>query len=137
MSSAGATAAIMAAQAAARQQREEEAMAQYTADDLAGGWEFKFLRSACSEFKKPEKLREYLDEEAKAGWMLLEKFDGSRLRLKRPVSARAKDGALGFDAYRTSVGTSEGKLALMIVGSVLLVIGVIMGTIAVFVRKGP
>lgn len=137
MSSAGAAAAIAAAQRRRRLEAEEEAMAQYTAEELAGGWEFKFLRSACGEFKKPERLRDYLDQEAQAGWQLVEKFDSSRLRLKRPVSARAKDGALGFDAYRTSVGTSETKLALMIFGAVILVIGVILGTIALFVRKGP
>lgn len=137
MSGAGAAAAMAAAQARRRREHEEEAMAQYTADELAGGWEFKFLRSARGEFKRPEKLREYLDEEAKAGWTLIEKFDGSRLRLKRPVSARANDGALGFDAYRTSVGTSEAALGLMIAGGVIVVVGVIMGTIALLVRKGP
>lgn len=137
MSAAGSTAAIAAAQVAARRQREEEAMATYSAEDLDGGWEFKFLRSACGEFKHPEKLRAYLDEEARAGWTLVEKFDSGRLRLKRPVSARAKDGTLGFDAYRTSVGVSEGKLALMIVGIVLLVVAALGFVVAVATHGFP
>jgi len=135
MTQAGVAAAIMAAQVAARQQREEEAMAQYSEDDLTGGWEFKFLRSARGEFKRPEKLREYLDEEARAGWTLLEKFDNARLRLKRPVRARSKDGSLGFDAYRTSVGTSEGKFVLLLMGGIFLTIGVIVGIVVLV--KGP
>ncbi len=135
MSMAGANAAILAAQAAARRRREEEALAQYTPEDLAGGWEFKFLRSARSEFGHPDRLRAYLDEEAKAGWTLLEKFDNGRLRLKRPIAARANDGALGFDAYRTAVGTSELKLALIVVVSMLAVIGLVIGIVVAV--KGP
>lgn len=135
MSTAGATTAILAAQAAARQQREEEAMAQYTAEELAEGWEFKFLRSACAEFKSPEKLREYLEEEGRAGWTLVEKFDSKRLRLKRPAAAKARDSQLSFDAYRTSVGMSEGALAMMVVGGMLLLMGAIV--VIVVLVKGP
>lgn len=137
MSSAGAAAAVAAAQRRRRLQAEEEAMAQYTAEELAGGWEFKFLRSARGEFKKPEKLREYLDQEAQAGWQLVEKFDNARLRLKRPVSARAKDGALSFDAYRTSVGMSERQVALIIVGSVIVLVAMAVGLAVLLAHRGP
>lgn len=34
----------------------------------------------------------------------MEKFDDSRLRLKRPASARELDGKLDIDPYRTHVG---------------------------------
>ncbi len=137
MSSAGAAAAIAAAQRQRRLQAEEEAMAQYTTEELAGGWEFKFLRSARGEFKKPEKLREYLDQEAQAGWQLVEKFDNARLRLKRPVSARANDPSLSFDAYRTSVGMSEQQMALVIIGSVVVLIATAAGLAALLAHKGP
>ncbi len=137
MSSAGAAAAVAAAQQARRMQAEEEAMAQYTAEELAGGWEFKFLRSARGEFKKPEKLRQYLDEEALAGWQLIEKFDSSRLRLKRPVSARTKDASLSFDPYRTSVGPSELSVALLIAGGALGLVAAIIAVIAAVTHRGP
>lgn len=137
MSGAGAIAAAAAAQRRRRMEAEEEAMSQYTAEELAGGWEFKFLRSASGEFKHPEKLRRYLDEEARAGWQMIEKFDGSRLRLKRPVSARANDASLSFDPYRTSVGMSEVQMALCIMGTVIAVLVTAGVLAAMFVRKGP
>ena len=60
-------------------------MTPYQPQDLNDGWEFKILRSLTGAFGKPEKLREFLDEEAKAGWVLVEKFDNNRIRLKRPA----------------------------------------------------
>lgn len=56
-----------------------------------------------------------LEEEARAGWTVIEKFDNGRVRLKRPASARASDATLGFDPYRTWVGISQTRLVLMIV----------------------
>src|SRR5438105_15873179 len=106
--SAGAAAA--AAAALRRRREEEESRTGYTHADLAEGWEFKFLRSATGAFRTPEGLRKAVEEEARAGWVLLEKFDNRRLRFKRPLSARSGDAALSIDAYRTSYGLSEGKL---------------------------
>ncbi len=63
-------------------------MAGYTPQELAEGWEFKFVRSSTSAFRKPEFLRRVLEEEGRSGWVLLEKFDNGRIRLKRPMSAR-------------------------------------------------
>jgi hypothetical protein len=77
--------------------REEEEMTAYTRNDLDEGWEFKFLRASTSKFRDPVRLQEILTEEARAGWTLVEKFDDSKLRLKRPSSARAGDAALPFD----------------------------------------
>lgn len=124
--------------AAARQRRqrdEEEHMTNYTNHDLADGWEFKILRSAVGAFKKPEVLRAILAEEERAGWMLVEKFDTQRVRLKRPVSARANDHTLGFDPYRTTIGLSEGQLGFIIVGSgfaLMLMLITIMAIAAAF-----
>ena len=91
-----------------------------TANDRAKDWEFKMLHTASGRFGDPERLRAILDEEARAGWVLLEKFDDNRLRLKREASARGRDGSLGFDPYRTFVGPNQAGAVLLIVGLVLL-----------------
>jgi MYXO-CTERM domain-containing protein len=126
--SGGATAGAAAAAAAAarrRRNQEEEEMTTYSGKDLAEAWEFKILRSNNRAFRRPENLRKYLEEEARAGWLLVEKFDDSRIRLKRPASARGADSSLNFDPYRTQVGLSD-------VGMVFLVLGVTFGiTVAV------
>ena len=90
-------------------------MTDYKPEDLAAGWEFKILRSATSRFKDPEFLRTVLVDEARAGWEILEKFDNSRVRVRRPAAARSGDANLGFDAYRTWVGITDNQLALRIV----------------------
>ena len=125
---AGATAAAAAARQKAAQ--EEEEMTPYSENDLSEGWEFKILRSANSAFKKPEKLREALEEESRAGWVLIEKFDNQRLRLKRPASAKHNDATLGVDPYRTSFGASDGQVAFVVVGVVVGLIALLAGLIA-------
>lgn len=104
-------------------------MTSYPPQDLSGDWEFKILRSATGSFGRPGKLKKALDLEAKAGWTLVEKFDNQRIRLKRPVSARSGDGALGFDPYRTYVGLSEVRFALALVaiifGTLLVIFAVL------------
>jgi hypothetical protein len=124
--------AAVAAAAKRRQEEEEENMTAYTAHDLAEDWEFKILRSCTAGFRNADKLRRVLEEEGRAGWILVEKFDNSRIRLKRPAKARAGDGTLPFDSYRTYVGLSEWGLAFIIIGCVLL--GVILATF--FARSG-
>ncbi len=113
----GVSAVTGAAAAAAAQQvlKEEEEMTPYTREDLAEGWEFKILRSMTNAFGKPERLRQVLEEEARAGWVLVEKFDNARLRLKRPATAKEADGQLDFDPYRTFVGISQGKYVWIII----------------------
>jgi hypothetical protein len=119
---------VVAAAAAAskRLRQEEEDMTPYTPQDIAEPWEFKILRSAASQFRNPAWLRSILEEEARAGWIMIEKFDNSRLRLKRLASARVNDATLGFDPYRTWVGISQTRFALMIV------LGALGGTLALF-----
>jgi hypothetical protein len=114
--STGAAAAAAAAEAARIRNQEEEEMTPYSEKELAEGWEFKILRSNLNSFRKPENLRTYLEEESRAGWVLVEKFDDNRLRLKRPASARQTDASLNFDPYRTQVGPSNTKMVLFIVG---------------------
>jgi hypothetical protein len=110
-------AGLNAAEAARRRQQEEEAMAVYSPGDLQD-WEFKIVRTARALFAKPEELNKLIQEEARAGWVMLEKFDDHRIRFKRPIRAREDDRLLppGVDPYRTQVGPSPLLYALLIVG---------------------
>jgi hypothetical protein len=124
--------AIAAAAAQKKRQQqwftEEENMTQYTREDLKDDWEFKIVRSESGAFRKPEVLEKLVEEEAHAGWMMLEKFDNSRVRFKRPRTARARDGFLpeGVDPYRTRYDVSSARYVLMIgvlIGLLLLGLG--------------
>ena len=119
-------AATAAAAAAQRRQmlfaEEEEDMARYTQDDLNNDWEFKIVRSDSGAFRKPEVLRTLLDQEARSGWVMLEKFDDSRIRFKRSRSARTRDALLppGADPYRTQYGISSTRIGLTVVAIMML-----------------
>jgi hypothetical protein len=130
---AGATAAAAAARRR-RQQQEEEEMTVYTPQELAEGWEFKIVRSATGAFKRSAFLRAVLDEEQRAGWTFVEKFDNGRIRLKRPASARANDSALGSDAYRSHVGMSELKFTLCLIAAIVGGLAVVLLTISMIVK---
>ena len=111
-------AGLAAAAAAEMQRQEEEEMATYTPKDLAEDWEFKILRSNFGTFRNPEKLRAVLDEESRGGWMLVEKFDDCRVRLKRPAGTKVIRGDFedGYYPYRTTVGSSQGALVMAFLG---------------------
>jgi hypothetical protein len=128
--SAGAAGVAAAAAVQRQREQEEEQMTGYTPQELAEGWEFKIVRSSTNGFKRDEFLRQVLDEEGRAGWMLLEKFDNGRIRLKRPASARAGDSALGQDPYRSHVGISDLALVLTIMGSIFGVLGLVAAIVA-------
>ena len=90
-------------------------MAKYTPDDLNSEWEFKIVRSESGAFRKPEVLRKLIEEEARAGWEMLEKLDDRRVRFKRSHSSRSRDALLppDVDAYRTRYGTPTAQYALL------------------------
>jgi hypothetical protein len=99
-------------------------MARYAQDDLNGDWEFKIVRSATPVFRKPKELNKLVEEEARAGWIMLEKLDNSRVRFKRSRRARAQDAYLpdGIDSYRTHYGgapTQYVVTALVVIGLLL------------------
>lgn len=122
------TAATAAAAIRKRQEAEEESMTSYSPDELAQDWEFKIIRSNTEAFGKPEAMRQMLVEEAQAGWMLVEKFDNGRVRLKRPRAARANDAALpaGVDAYRSYYGIGMGRyLAVSLFITFVILFGII------------
>lgn len=110
-----------------RDQQEEEDMTGYSTDDLSG-WEFKIVRSAFGAFRNPDKVRRLLEEESRAGWELLEKFDDQRIRLKRKVEKRKNDSTLGYDAYRTSYGAPEYTIAIIVL--VAIAVGVLVALLA-------
>lgn len=130
----GGAAAAAAAAKRRREQREEEEMTGYTPEELASGSEFKILRSATSAFRRPEFLKQVLNEEKAAGWTLVEKFDNSRIRLKRSASARTDGSSTTFDPYRSYVGISETALGLRIGAAILIGLAVVFGAIAAIVR---
>ena len=133
MAAGGAVVAAAAAEAARR--REEEEMTRYRDEELRGGWEFKILRANTRAFKKPEVLRQVCEEEAQAGWMLVEKFDDSRLRFKRPLAARERDRGLSGDPYRTHYGATQEKVVALTLLAVFLALAVIL--LIVFALNPP
>jgi hypothetical protein len=130
IASAGAAAAAAAAERLRALHEEEERLSAYSPDDLAKGWEFKIVRANTAAFRKPEVMQQVCDEEARSGWELVEKFDDSRLRFKRPASLRNNPSPTGLDPYRTTYGMSQGKLTTIILiavfGSMALIFAVIL-----------
>jgi hypothetical protein len=116
----GVAAAVAAAAEAARRRKEEEDMTAYNSDDL-DGWEFKIVRASTRKFKTVEAVQKLCQEEARAGWELVEKFDDQRIRFKRRVEKRAGDRHLTIDPYRTHVGSSGVGVAIAVVIGTLLV----------------
>ena len=132
------TGGVIAAAAAKKRRQmlraEEENMTQYTQDDLRDDWEFKIIRSDTGAFRKPEVLERLIEEEAQAGWVMLEKFDDTRVRFKRPRSARASDAFLpdGVDPYRTQYGTGFTRPAVIL--GLVLALG--LAAAGLFVARG-
>ena len=100
-------------------------MTQYSSQETAD-WEFKIVRSATAKFKRASVVRQLIEEEARAGWELLEKFDDSRIRFKRRVEQRAGDANRELDPYRTHYGWSSEQLGLPLV-AVLLGVAALAG----------
>jgi hypothetical protein len=113
-------------------------MTQYTQDDFESNWEFKIVRSDAGAFRKPEIVRKLVEEEARAGWVMLEKFDDSRIRFKRPRSARARDAFLpdDVDPYRTQYGAYAARRAVLVGVMLGLVLLLGAGVAAMFAHNG-
>ncbi len=126
MMSAGpsAAAALTTAEYATRCRRtmheEEETMTAYTEEDLQKGWEFKIVRAVNGRaFRKPEDLQQLIDREARADWVMLEKFDDQRVRFKRRITARWEDPKRPPDVnpYATHFGI-RAKEVLVLISSI-------------------
>jgi hypothetical protein len=118
-----------------RLEKEEEDMTGYTQDELQSDWEFKIVRSESGAFRKPQVLSQLVEEEAQAGWVLLEKFDDNRVRFKRPRSARARDIYLpeGVDPYRTRYDAFSTRSVVLATMVGLLLLGVLAFSLLSFV----
>jgi hypothetical protein len=120
-----AAAAAAAAQRRRMQQEEEEKMTGYHKEDLEG-WEFKIVRANTRKFKNSDTLRKVCEEEAQAGWEMIEKFDDSRIRFKRRVDNRARDAHLQIDPYRSLIGMGEGGVVALVLGIMAVVALVVL-----------
>jgi hypothetical protein len=106
-----------AARAASQRRIEEEEMTDYSRTDLNTDWEFKIVRSITGAFRNPAALQKLQQEEAQAGWVMVEKFDEARVRFKRPMGARDNDSRLpqGVDPYRSYFGVRYTSFILLVV----------------------
>lgn len=88
--------------------------------------EYKVLQAQTPLFADTGKMQEILEEEARAGWRLIEKKDNYHLKLQREISHRDNDASLDFDAYRSNVGLSAtvtyGVTALVTLAVVALIL---------------
>ena len=132
--------AAAAAAAAARRamEEEEESMTPYSREELAEDWEFKIVRSNTGVFGKPATFERLIEEEARAGWQLVEKFDNSRVRFKRRATARKHDAQLppDVDPYRTHFGMSEGAFVLVLLGSIFGALGLVLAVVFALEQAG-
>lgn len=79
------------------------------------GWEFKIVRANRDVFRDPDVLEKLCQEEATAGWILLEKLDNRRVRFKRLIALRNILDAeqLSYDPYRSHYGSSFTPLTFL------------------------
>lgn len=109
-----------------QQEEEEQKLTRYNAEDL-NGWEFKIIHSTFGRFRNAEVIRQLMEEEARNGWEMVEKFDDYRIRFKRRTDKRALNSSGGVDPYRTNYSSGQRTflfiaviLALVVAAGVLL-----------------
>lgn len=75
-------------------------------DQQMVGWEFKIVRASHDLFRDQAMLQQLCQEEARAGWILLEKLDDRRVRFKRLIALRniLDETELAYDPYRSHYG---------------------------------
>jgi hypothetical protein len=118
------TAGHAAAARLAQQHKEEEEMTKYNPEEM-NGWEFKIVRSGTGKFKNQEEIQKLCQEEARAGWEMLEKFDDYRIRFKRKTDMRTISSHQEIDPYRTHVGMNPNLVGPIIaIGMAILIAGI-------------
>lgn len=80
--------------------------------------QYKIMRG---NYTTPEKLAEMLQEQSYYGWVLLEVFDGHRIRLKRPASEAEKDRERQGNPYETHKAVKLGGCA---VNAIVFIVGI-------------
>jgi hypothetical protein len=95
-----------------------------TNDPRLIGWEFKIVRAPSDLFREFSALKRLCEEEASAGWIMLEKLDDRRIRFKRPIAMREVIRAelLPIDPYRTTYGKPSKWKQWAIAGGLLLLL---------------
>jgi hypothetical protein len=105
-------------------------MTNYTSDELQQDWEFKIVRSNTNAFRNTQVFQALVEEEALAGWELLEKLDDNRVRFKRRSDKRRRDQSLppGIDPYRTQYGRDPRTTATVVglISALVLGLGVLV-----------
>ncbi len=92
-------------------------------------WEYKIVRARNGEFGQRSHLNTLLQQEALSGWEIVEKYNDSQIRLKRPRAARAWDPALPphVDPYRTVYSApAENSSIYLLVLTISLIFIVLM-----------
>jgi hypothetical protein len=115
------TAVHAAAAKMAQERKEEEEMTKYNPDDL-NDWEFKIVRSGTGKFRNQEAIQKLCQEEARAGWEMIEKFDDYRIRFKRKTDMRTISSNQEIDPYRTHVGMNPNFVGPVIAFAMALLI---------------
>ena len=96
-------------------------MTNYGPDDLHRDWEFKIVRANRPLFRKPKHLNRLLEQEARAGWTMIEKFDDQRVRFKRlrQIGLDHPRPPGGIDPYRAHYGLSPETFKALVMVTVL------------------
>ena len=96
------------------------------ADHQLVGWEFKIVRANRDLFHKPAVFQRLCQEEAMAGWILLEKLDDRRVRFKRLIALRdiIDPQKLPYDPYRCYYGSSWTPLTWLAAIATLMAIAI-------------
>ncbi|HEY9649042.1 MAG TPA: hypothetical protein V6C95_00155 [Coleofasciculaceae cyanobacterium] len=99
---------------------------QLSTDPQLVGWEFKIVRANGDLFRDPAVFQRLCQEEALAGWILLEKIDDRRVRFKRLIALRNVIDAqkLAHDPYRCYYGSSFRPLVWIGAIALLMAIGI-------------
>ncbi len=95
-------------------------MTGYRPDELGGHWQFKIVKGTFKTYKQIEAVKE---EQAEFGWTLVEIFDHTRMRFKRPASESEKDSFREGNPYSTVSRASGPGCATVMV----LLIGLVVG----------
>ncbi len=112
----GAAAAAAIAAEAERVRQEEEEMTSYSPKGPGRRLGIQDPPLELRRVPQAGASAPILEQEKRGGWVLVEKFDDSRIRLKRPAGTKVveDDFADGYDPYRTSVGTPSAAFIIAI-----------------------
>lgn len=126
-----------AAEEQVRRREEEEQLTAYGERELVGDWEFKILRTYMGGFRDPERFRAALEQEKRGGWILVEKFDDERIRLKRRAGTKVVQGDFAdeYDPYRTMISFPTNSWANAVPIAVLTIVALFIALSALFVPR--